>query len=407
MAHRNAFSMIKRSVILISLLGVGFSCTSARSPMDATLATTNSSIDQPSPRSSTVSHQAPDCHSGSREPIESKTHVFTLSEIEQPPGVKQVELTGSPLAISISPTNLWAILGAASSSGEYRLASVDLESLAVDLFVELESVGSIAVDESVWVTQIWKDSLYQIDAETGLLVEDIRMPTLSGGALGLTDPCFGPDNVAVSHGDVWVDGRGSVARIESGANVIASIVDSPNGETVKGGEIAVGFGTVWITSNGFDLWRIDPSNNSWDGGIPVAPVTGHAVDRLAIGKNYIWVSGGDFARDDQRNLTNTLSSTGSGVSLVDPFDGGILRTLHFEMSSVLVASDGIERAALWEQGVGLRLASENSELATDPILCSTAEASAMLLYDRFVWIALPEAGALWRLDLSETRESCA
>ena len=79
----------------------------------------------------------------------------------------------------------------------------------------------------------------------------------------------------------WADG--SVTRIDPKTNkAVATIeVGIPGG----GGDLAAGEGSVWATSFGFPISRIDPKTNT-----VVQQFTGDGGDALRVGLGSVWLS---------------------------------------------------------------------------------------------------------------------
>ena len=114
-----------------------------------------------------------------------------------------------------------------------------------------------------------------------------------------------PRFIAVGDGAVWTlnQGDGSVSRIDPKTNkVVATIeVGVPGG----GGEIAVGEGSVWVTSFEFPISRIDPSTNN-----VVQQFFGQGGDAIRVGLGSVWLSNlqqGNVWRLDPRRIEATVA----------------------------------------------------------------------------------------------------
>jgi YVTN family beta-propeller protein len=153
----------------------------------------------------------------------------------------------------------------------------------------------IAIDDSVWISNMPKDAIVRIDPKTNKVAEAI--------ATG-KKPCSG---LAVGFGSLWVPNCGdqSLSRIDLKTGKLTAtfpihIADSEGG-------IAVGADSVWImTDKQGTLARIDPSTNKTVAEIYVAPGS-YAV---GFGEGSVWVTGTDtnvLTRVDPR--TNLIVET--------------------------------------------------------------------------------------------------
>jgi YVTN family beta-propeller protein len=113
-----------------------------------------------------------------------------------------------------------------------------------------------------------------------------------------------PRFIAAGGGAVWTlnQGDGSVSRIDPKTNkVVATIeVGVPGG----GGDIAVGEGSVWVTSFEFPISRIDPSTNQ-----VVQQFYGKGGDAIRVGLGSVWLSNleaGNVWRLDPKRIEATL-----------------------------------------------------------------------------------------------------
>jgi YVTN family beta-propeller protein len=111
-----------------------------------------------------------------------------------------------------------------------------------------------------------------VDPTTNLVVETI--------AVG-KQPRF----LAVGEGGVWTlnQGDGSVTRVDPKTNKVAATIEA--GVPGPGGDIAAGEGSVWVTSFGFPISRIDPETNK-----VVQQFVGDGGDALRVGLGSVWLS---------------------------------------------------------------------------------------------------------------------
>jgi virginiamycin B lyase len=146
-------------------------------------------------------------------------------------------------------------------------------------------------DGALWVTSTAHDSVSRVDPHTNLVVETIKV----GKA---------PRFIATGADGVWTlnQGDGSVTRIDPKTNKVAATVEV--GVPGGGGDIAVGEGSVWVTSFDFPLSRIDPSTNT-----VVQQFVGKGGDAVRVGLGSVWLSNleaGVVWRLDPRRVEATL-----------------------------------------------------------------------------------------------------
>jgi len=154
------------------------------------------------------------------------------------------------------------------------LARIDPETnkLVAEIIVAPGSYCPVFGEKAVWVTSTDGNLVSRIDPNTNLVVETIPV----GKA---------PRFLAVGEGAVWTlnQTEGNVTRIDPKTNkVVATIeVGVPGG----GGDIAAGEGSVWVTSFGFPISRIDPASNK-----VVQQFTGEGGDAIRVAAGSVWLS---------------------------------------------------------------------------------------------------------------------
>jgi virginiamycin B lyase len=219
-----------------------------------------------------------------------------------PQGLARVDLeTGKVTAtinISIGNTEGGIATGASSVwlmiDKRGTLARLDPETNAVVAEIMVPA-GSYAVafgEKAVWVTNTDSDTLTRVDPDTNLVAETIPVGKK-------------PRFLAVGEGSVWTLNQedGSVTRVDAKTNkVVATIqVGIPGG----GGDIAVGAGSVWTTSFGFPISRIDPSTNK-----VVQQFVGKGGDAIRVGLGSVWLSNleaGNVWRLDPKRIEATVA----------------------------------------------------------------------------------------------------
>jgi virginiamycin B lyase len=135
--------------------------------------------------------------------------------------------------------------------------------------------GSFAVafaDNVVWVTSTDENLVTRVNASTNVIEE-----TITVGAR--------PRFLAVGAESVWTinQGDGTISRVDVKTNKVVATIEA--GIPGNGGEIAVGEGSVWITSFEYPITRIDPTTNK-----VVQQFYGPGGDAIRVGHGSVWLS---------------------------------------------------------------------------------------------------------------------
>jgi len=191
-------------------------------------------------------------------------------------------------SIATGAGSVWMMIDAKGT-----LARFDPETNKVVAEISLVS-GSYGLafgEGALWVTSTEHDSVSRVDPQTNLVAE-----TISVGK--------SPRFIAAGGGAVWVlnQGDGSVSRIDPKTNKVVATIEV--GVPGEGGDIAVGEGSVWVTSFEFPLSRIDPATNT-----VVQQFYGKGGDAIRVGLGSVWLSNleaGNVWRIDPRRIEATL-----------------------------------------------------------------------------------------------------
>jgi virginiamycin B lyase len=191
-------------------------------------------------------------------------------------------------SIVTGASSVWMIIDAKGTLARFDPAT---NAVVAEISVAPGSYGLAFGEDAVWVTSTERNLVSRIDPHTNLVAETI--------AVGKA-----PRFIAAGGGAVWTlnQGDGSVSRIDPKTNkVVATIeVGVPGG----GGDIAVGEGSVWVTSFEFPLSRIDPSTNA-----VAQQFFGKGGDAVRVGLGSVWLSNleaGTVWRIDPRRVLATL-----------------------------------------------------------------------------------------------------
>jgi virginiamycin B lyase len=148
--------------------------------------------------------------------------------------------------IAAGAGSIW-IASAASGS----LARIDPQNNSAITRIEIPS-GSycpVFADGFVWITSTEHSVLSKVDPSTNKVVGEI--------AVG-RNPRF----ATAGAGAVWTlnQGDGTISRVDTATSKLVATIEA--GLSGHGGEIAFGFGSVWVTLIGTPVTRIDAMTNS-------------------------------------------------------------------------------------------------------------------------------------------------
>lgn len=199
----------------------------------------------------------------------------------------KTSIANSEGSIAAGAESIWVMTDARGT-----LARIDptTNTIVAEIAVPSESYGLAFGEGALWVTSTGHDTVARVNPNTNLVAETIKV----GKA---------PRFIAVGTGAVWTlnQGDGSVSRIDPATNKVVATIEV--GVQGPGGEIAVGEGSVWVTSFDFPLSRIDPARN-----IVVQQFYGTGGDAVRVGLGSVWLSNiraGNVWRLDPRRIEAT------------------------------------------------------------------------------------------------------
>jgi virginiamycin B lyase len=196
------------------------------------------------------------------------------------------------------------------------VSRVDLKSGQVTATLQLtigDSEGGLAVGAgSVWMMADAKGTLIRIDPATNKVVAEIYVApgsftvAFGEGAVWITSTeknlvtrvnpytnaiettvSVGPKPrfLSVGEGSVWTVNQedGTITRVDAKTNKVVATIEA--GIPGPGGEIAVGAGSVWVTSFEYPITRIDPSTNT-----VAQQFFGPGGDAIRVGHGSVWLS---------------------------------------------------------------------------------------------------------------------
>ena len=198
-------------------------------------------------------------------------------------------IADSEATIAAGPDSIWLMTDAKGTLARFDPAT---NTFVAEAYVPPGSYAAAFGEDALWITSTEKNLLTRVDPHTNLVVETIPV----GPA---------PRFLAIGEGSIWTlnQGDGTVSRIDPKTNkVIATIEVGVPGE---GGDIAVGEGSVWVTSIDFPLSRIDPASNK-----VVQQFVGEGGDAVRVGLGSVWLTnlkGQKLWRIDPRRIEATLA----------------------------------------------------------------------------------------------------
>jgi virginiamycin B lyase len=198
------------------------------------------------------------------------------------PSVSRVDLrTGKvtatlPLTIGDGEGGLAAGAGSIWMMSDAKGTLVRIDPATNKVVAEIYAApGSFAVafgEGAVWVTSTEKNLVTRVNPYTNAIEETV--------AVG-PKPRF----LSVGGGSVWTinQGDGTISRVDAKTNKVVATIEA--GIPGPGGEIAVGEGSVWVTSFDYPVTRIDPSTNT-----VAQQFFGPGGDAIRVGHGSVWLS---------------------------------------------------------------------------------------------------------------------
>jgi virginiamycin B lyase len=218
--------------------------------------------------------------------------------------------------------------------GDGSLAKLDAKSFKVSARIPTGAAsvpGNVAASaDSLWVLADEKTTLSRIDPTKNTIVAEIRLPagcrSLLFGEAALWVACPAenkvlrinpatnlvekrievsdtPVAIADGEGSIWAYCRkdGKVDRIDPKTNKVSKSVDV--GLPGSDAEIAVGEGSVWVSSVGFPITRIDPKTET-----VAQQFYGEGGGVIALSKGAVWLANaGGVSKIDPRLVELTLA----------------------------------------------------------------------------------------------------
>jgi len=189
--------------------------------------------------------------------------------------------------LAASPDSIWML-----TDKKGTLARIDpaTNKVVAEIYVARGSYMAAFGEGAIWVTSTAGNLVSRVDPNTNLVTDTI--------AVGKS-----PRFLAVGENAVWTlnQGDGTVSRIDLKTNKVVATIEV--GVPGEGGDIAAGEGSVWVTSFGFPISRIDPASNK-----VVQQFVGKGGDALRVGLGSVWLSNyeaGTVWRIDPKRIAAT------------------------------------------------------------------------------------------------------
>jgi YVTN family beta-propeller protein len=196
-----------------------------------------------------------------------------------------IQVRRGPMSLAYTPGTVWVVNFGLSARTVSRIDSKTNQLMDEPVTTGYAPYGMTVGDGSVWVVNHDDGTLTRIDPMTNQVVANIPLPAE-------------PHRVSFGEGAAWVGNwhDNSISRIDPQTN---QVVGEPIPIGYHAGNIAAGYGNVWVTSDyrGVDafpapfpehvvLVRIDPKTNQV---VDTIPLGGHPVD-VEVTEDAVWVS---------------------------------------------------------------------------------------------------------------------
>ena len=146
-------------------------------------------------------------------------------------------------------------------------------------------------EDAVWVTSSEKNLVTRVNPRTNVIEASIEVGPK-------------PRFLTTGEGSVWTinQGDGSISRVDIKTNKVVATIEA--GIPGNGGEIALGDGSVWVTSFEYPITRIDAATNK-----VVQQFYGDGGDAIRFGLGSVWLSNlraANVWRLDPKRIVATL-----------------------------------------------------------------------------------------------------
>lgn len=207
-----------------------------------------------------------------------------VSRIDSTTGeiLSTVKVPRAPMSVVVAPDAVWVVNFGLDGDAVTRVDLKTGQLLGDPIQTGMAPISLALGDGSLWVANHDAHTITRIELATNQVLANISVPSE-------------PHRVAFGEGAVWVANWhiNSVTRIDPQTN---QVVGEPIPIGFHAGNIAVGLGSVWVTSDyrgpvdgapeDVVLVRIDPQTNK---AVETIPLGGHPID-VEIAGDAVWVS---------------------------------------------------------------------------------------------------------------------
>ncbi|HKY54370.1 MAG TPA: hypothetical protein VJM08_08700 [Anaerolineales bacterium] len=208
----------------------------------------------------------------------------TVSAIDAQSGevLATINVPRAPMSLAVTPEGIWVVNFGGGGDTVMRIDPENYEIAGEPVETGRAPISLAVGDGSVWVASHDGHSVTRIDPLTHQVVASITLNEE-------------PHRIAYGEGAVWVANWhvNSISRIDPQTN---QIVGEPIPVGHHAGNLAVGFGSVWVTSDyrgpmdgdleDVVLVRIDAETNQE---VETIPLGGHPID-VEVSEEAVWVS---------------------------------------------------------------------------------------------------------------------
>ena len=223
----------------------------------------------------------PNCGNGTLSRIEPKTGKVTATI--------EVAVAGVAIAIAAGPDSIWLL-----SDERTTLSRIDptANSVVAEVRVEAGCNSVVFAESALWLTCPTVNKVIRVDPRTNLATKRIEVAAK-------------PISLAFGESSIWVlcQTDGKVARIDPKTDKVTATIEMgiPNAE----GNIAFGEGSVWVSTTGFPISRIQPVTDK-----VVQQFTGEIGGMVQVGLKSVWLverKSGKVLRFDPKRVAATIS----------------------------------------------------------------------------------------------------
>jgi YVTN family beta-propeller protein len=218
-------------------------------------------------------------------PRDTLSHPLEFSELERiDPATGEVnrrfDTSTGAIVLAAGGDALWSsgylgghVRGAARSDARTGA----MKALDIGIYGDLIATGDGAV---YWVTSVG-NRIARVSERTGLMTAQLTLSTDASLAAGLVPPS--PTDVAVGGGSVWIStSGGTVLRVDRNLHGVAASIPACRNALA----LAYGEGAVWVACGDDSVVRIDPATD--EAGLPIA--VGRLPRGIAAGAGAVWVT---------------------------------------------------------------------------------------------------------------------